>query len=55
MRVCLINLPCIEPKLWGKHAAFQTLDIAYVAVVLEKVHNVKSIVLNTSNSGSLIL
>ncbi len=43
MRVCLINPPRIQPKLWGKPAAFQPLDIAYVAAVLEKEHNVKII------------
>jgi|YelNatPaOPRAMG01_1025707.scaffolds.fasta_scaffold00549_9 magnesium-protoporphyrin IX monomethyl ester (oxidative) cyclase len=36
MRVCLINPPRIQPKLWGKPSAFQPLDIAYVAAVLEK-------------------
>ena len=40
MRVCLINPPRIQPKLWGKPAAFQPLDIAYVAAVLEKDHDV---------------
>ncbi len=43
MRVCLINPPRIQPKLWGKPAAFQPLDIAYVAAVLEKEHAVKII------------
>jgi anaerobic magnesium-protoporphyrin IX monomethyl ester cyclase len=38
MRVCLINPPRIQPKLWGKPSAFQPLDIAYVAAVLEKQH-----------------
>ena len=38
MRVCLINPPRIQQKLWGKPAAFQPLDIAYVAAVLEKEH-----------------
>ena len=36
MRVCLINPPRIQPKLWGKPVAFQPLDIAYVAAVLRK-------------------
>jgi hypothetical protein len=40
MRVCLINPPRIQPKLWGKPAAFQPLDVAYVAAVLEKDHEV---------------
>jgi anaerobic magnesium-protoporphyrin IX monomethyl ester cyclase len=43
LRVCLINPPRIQPKLWGKPAAFQPLDIAYVAAVLEKEHAVKII------------
>jgi magnesium-protoporphyrin IX monomethyl ester (oxidative) cyclase len=34
----LINPPRIHPKLWGKPSAFQPLDIAYVAAVLEKQH-----------------
>lgn len=36
----MINPPRIQPKLWGKPAAFQPLDIAYVAAVLEKEHDV---------------
>lgn len=40
MRVCLINPPRIHPKLWGKPSVFQPLDIAYIAAVLEKQHNV---------------
>ncbi|MFB3888092.1 MAG: radical SAM protein [Candidatus Bathyarchaeia archaeon] len=43
MRVCLINPPRIQQKLWGKPAAFQPLDIAYVAAVLEKDHDVSII------------
>jgi anaerobic magnesium-protoporphyrin IX monomethyl ester cyclase len=43
MRVCLINPPRIQPKLWGKPAAFQPLDVAYVAAVLEKDHDVNII------------
>ena len=43
MRVCLINPPRIQQKLWGKPAAFQPLDIAYVAAVLEKEHVVSII------------
>lgn len=43
MRVCLINPPRIQQKLWGKPAAFQPLDIAYVAAVLEKDHAVSII------------
>ncbi|MCW4045030.1 MAG: B12-binding domain-containing radical SAM protein [Candidatus Bathyarchaeota archaeon] len=40
MRVCLINPPRIQPKNWGKPSAYQPLDIAYVAAVLEKHHAV---------------
>ena len=43
MRVCLINPPRISPKLWGKPSVFQPLDIAYIAAVLEKEHEVKII------------
>jgi anaerobic magnesium-protoporphyrin IX monomethyl ester cyclase len=43
MRVCLVNPPRIQPKLWGKPAAFQPLDIAYVAAILEKDHTVSII------------
>lgn len=40
MRVCLINPPRLQPKMWGKPSAFQPIDIAYVAGVLEKKHQV---------------
>ena len=40
MRICLINPPRIQPKLWGKPSAFQPLDIAYVAALLERQHKV---------------
>jgi len=40
MRICLINPPRIHPKLWGKPSVFQPLDVAYIAAVLEKQHNV---------------
>jgi len=40
MRVCLINPPRIHPKLWGKPSVFQPTDLAYVAAVLEKQHEV---------------
>ena len=43
MRVCLINPPRIHPKLWGKPSVFQPLDIAYIAAVLEKEHEVRII------------
>ena len=40
MRICLINPPRIQPKLWGKPSVAQPLDIAYVAALLEKQHKV---------------
>jgi anaerobic magnesium-protoporphyrin IX monomethyl ester cyclase len=40
MRICLINPPRIQPKLWGKPSAFQPLDIAYVAALLERQNEV---------------
>jgi anaerobic magnesium-protoporphyrin IX monomethyl ester cyclase len=40
MRICLINPPRIHPKLWGKPSVFQPLDIAYIAALLEKQHEV---------------
>lgn len=43
MRVCLINPPRIHPKLWGKPSVFQPLDLAYIAAVLEKGHDVRII------------
>ena len=43
MRVCLINPPRIQPKLWGKPSIFQPLDLAYIAAVLERDHEVKII------------
>jgi anaerobic magnesium-protoporphyrin IX monomethyl ester cyclase len=43
MRICLINPPRIHPKSWGKPSAFQPLDIAYVAALLERQHKVSII------------
>ncbi|MBT0158800.1 radical SAM protein [Candidatus Bathyarchaeota archaeon A05DMB-2] len=43
MRVCLINPPRIQPKLWGKPGVFQPLDIAYIAALLENQHTVSII------------
>jgi anaerobic magnesium-protoporphyrin IX monomethyl ester cyclase len=43
MRIVLINPPRIHPKLWGKPSAFQPIDIAYAAAVLEKKHTVSII------------
>ena len=49
MRVCLINPPRIQPKLWGKPSVSIPLDIAYVAALLEKQHEVH--ILDTANEG----
>ena len=49
MRVCLINPPRIQPKLWGKPSILQPLDIAYVAAVLEKQHAVQ--IIDAPNEG----
>jgi anaerobic magnesium-protoporphyrin IX monomethyl ester cyclase len=49
MRVCLINPPRIQPRLWGKPSILQPLDIAYVAAVLEKDHEVH--VIDAANEG----
>jgi len=40
MRVCLINPPRLHPKMWGKPSPFQPIDLAYVAAVLKKNHEV---------------
>ena len=49
MRVCLINPPRIQPRLWGKPSILQPLDIAYVAAVLERDHEVH--VIDAANEG----
>src|SRR4030042_5935 len=49
MRVCLINPPRIQPKLWGKPSILQPLDIAYVAALLEKQHEVH--IVDAPNEG----
>ena len=53
MRVCLINPPRIQPKLWGKPSILQPLDIAYVAAILEKDHEVH--IIDAANEGWKIL
>ena len=40
MRVCLVNPPRIQPKTWGEPSVYQPMDLVYVAVVLEKRHEV---------------
>jgi anaerobic magnesium-protoporphyrin IX monomethyl ester cyclase len=49
MRVCLINPPRIQPKAWGKPSVYQPMDLAYVAAVLEKQHQV--LVIDVPNEG----
>jgi magnesium-protoporphyrin IX monomethyl ester (oxidative) cyclase len=49
MRVCLINPPRIQPKAWGKPSVYQPMDLAYVATVLEKEHEV--LVIDVPNEG----
>ncbi|MEM2911421.1 MAG: radical SAM protein [Candidatus Bathyarchaeia archaeon] len=41
MRIYLINPPRIHPVSWGKPSVSQPLDIAYIASVLEKDHEVR--------------
>jgi magnesium-protoporphyrin IX monomethyl ester (oxidative) cyclase len=53
MRVCLINPPRIQPKAWGKPSVYQPMDIAYVAAVLEKKHEV--LVIDVPNEGWKLL
>jgi magnesium-protoporphyrin IX monomethyl ester (oxidative) cyclase len=40
MRVCLINPPRIQPKVWGKPSVFPPIPISYVAAVLEETNKV---------------
>jgi len=40
MRVCLINPPRIQPKVWGKPSVFPPIPLAYIAAVLEKTNEV---------------
>ena len=40
MRVCLINPPRIQPKVWGKPNVVPPIGLAYVAAVLAKDHDV---------------
>ena len=43
MRINLIFPPRIQPKQWGVPCVYQPLELAYVAAVLEKKHNVEVI------------
>ena len=49
MRVCLINPPRIQPKVWGKPNVFPPINLAIVAAVLEKNHEV--IVIDSPTEG----
>ena len=49
MRICLINPPRIQPKLWGNLGILQPMDIAYVAALLEKQHQVQ--IIDAANEG----
>ncbi len=43
MRVCLINPPRIQPKVWGKPNVVPPISLAYVAAMLEKDHKIRII------------
>jgi anaerobic magnesium-protoporphyrin IX monomethyl ester cyclase len=49
MRICLINPPRVQPKLWGNLGILQPLDIAYVVALLEKQHEVR--IIDAANEG----
>ena len=49
MRICLVNPPRIQPKLWGNLSILQPLEIAYVAALLEKQHDVH--IIDAANEG----
>jgi anaerobic magnesium-protoporphyrin IX monomethyl ester cyclase len=53
MRVCLINPPRIQPKVWGKPNVVPPIGLAYVAAVLEKDHDVCIIDAPTEGRGNL--
>jgi magnesium-protoporphyrin IX monomethyl ester (oxidative) cyclase len=53
MRIYLINPPRIQPKAWGKPSVYQPMDLAYIAAVLEKEHEV--LVIDMPNEGWEIL
>ena len=53
MRVCLINPPRIQPKVWGKPNVVPPISLAYVAAVLEKDHNV--IIIDSPTEGRMNL
>ena len=40
MRVCLINPPRIQPKVWGKPSVFPPIPLSYIAAVLEEENEV---------------
>jgi len=49
MRVCLINPPRIQPKLWGNLGILQPIETAYVAALLEKQYAVH--IIDSANEG----
>ncbi|MBK5133374.1 radical SAM protein [Candidatus Bathyarchaeota archaeon] len=53
MRVCLINPPRIQPKVWGKPSVFPPIPLAYMAAVLEKTNEVYVIDAPTEGRGNL--
>jgi anaerobic magnesium-protoporphyrin IX monomethyl ester cyclase len=53
MRVCLINPPRVQPKVWGKPNVVPPIGLAYVAAVLEKDHDV--IIIDCPTEGRLNL
>jgi magnesium-protoporphyrin IX monomethyl ester (oxidative) cyclase len=54
MRVCLINPPRIQPKVWGKPSVFPPIIIATVAAVLEAKHKVSIIDAPTEGADELL-
>jgi anaerobic magnesium-protoporphyrin IX monomethyl ester cyclase len=49
MRICLVNPPRIQPKLWGNLSILPPLELAYVAALLEKQHDVN--IIDAANEG----
>lgn len=54
MRVCLINPPRIQPKVWGKPSVFPPIIMATVAAVLEKKHVASIIDAPTEGADELL-
>jgi anaerobic magnesium-protoporphyrin IX monomethyl ester cyclase len=49
MRICLVNPPRVQPKLWGNLGILPPLELAYVAALLEKQHDVH--IIDAANEG----